>query len=226
MRAWWLISGSLVLGFALGAGFTLRIKNAEKEPVSSVHNLDYYISDESFSEVHNAKAVLAGLSRKFLVELRSSAWVEARESRRKQSRSGENLSPTASLILALENGIQEFKGTEQELGLIPDLLRALKANGQFGRWLEIYLAALYTHPTDELVLTFARDALQIGIRTGRQEDVVNALRHVCSIPLEFASKAGLQSTMRRLFPYPSIAHHEHSSHEMLVENPEKLSIIR
>src|SRR5262245_30165915 len=204
MRTLWLVSGSLVLGFVFGAVITYRIRNVDREPVSAVHNLDYYITDESFSEVHNARGVLAGLSRKFLTELRSRAWMESQDKRPKQNRSGENLSSASGLIAALEHGIEEFKGTEHELSLIPDLLRALKANGQFELWTEIYLSTLYTHPTDDLVLTFAREAIQMGARTGRQEDVVNALRHVCSIPIEFPSKGRLQSAVLKILPRPSM----------------------
>jgi hypothetical protein len=208
MRTLWLVSGSLVLGFALGAGFTFRIKDVERETVSAVHNLDYFITDESFSEVHNARAMLAGLSRKFLTELRSRAWMESQDNNPKQNRSAENLSSASGLIVALEHGIEEFKGTEHELSLIPDLLRALKANGQFERWLEIYLATLYTHPTADLVVTFAREAVQMGTRAGRQEDVINGLRHVCSIPIEFPSKVNLQAAVLKLFPRPSVVQEE------------------
>src|SRR5678810_764221 len=97
MRTLWLVSGSLVLGFALGAGFIYRIKDVEKEPVSAVHNLEYFVTDESFSEVHNARAALAGLSRKFLTELRSRAWMEAQDNR--QTRSREKPSPASGCLL-------------------------------------------------------------------------------------------------------------------------------
>jgi hypothetical protein len=63
---------------------------------------------------------------------------------------------------------------------------------------------LYTHPTEDLVLSFAREAVQMGTRTGRQEDVINALQHVCSIPIEFPSKTSLQSAVLKLFPRPSV----------------------
>ena len=214
MRTLWLVSGSLVLGCVLGALITYRIKNVDREPVSTVHNLEYYITEESFSEVHNARGVLAGLSRKFLTELRSRAWMESQDNRPKQNRSAENLSSASGLVTALEHGIEEFKGTEHELSLIPDLLRALKANRQFERWLEIYLGTLYTHPTDDLVLTFARDALQMGALTGRQDDVVGALRHVCSIPIEFPSKLRLQSAVLKLVPRPSVVQEKKESNKI------------
>jgi len=201
MRTLWLVAGSLVLGFALGAGLTYQIRNAETESLTGIRSVDYFISDESFSEVHNAKAVLAGLSKKFLTELRSSEW-------NKQRAHGKRMSSGTSLILALENGIDEFRGTEHEMSLIPDLLRALKSEEQYDRWLHTYLTTLYTHPTDELVVKFAREAVEMGRRTGQQEEVADALRHVCSIPMEFPSKKDLHSTVLQLLPVPNIVQNE------------------
>jgi len=132
---------------------------------------------------------------------------------------------SSGLILALENGIEEFKGTEHELRLIPDLLRALKSNGLFERWLQIYLGTLYTHPTDELVLTFARDAVHMGARTGREDEVMIALQHVCSIPLEFPGKIDLQSTVLQIRPRPSVVKNQHSFHDFLTSNPQNDSSI-
>ncbi len=222
MKTCWLISGAFVLGLVIGTGFTYRIKKAENEPLSSVRNLDYFISDDSFSEVHNAKAVLTGLSRKFLTELRSRAWIEAQENRADPHNPGKNTVSAPGLILALERGIDEFKGTEHELRLIPDLLRALKANGLRDRWLEIYLTALYTHPTDEVVLTFAREAVQMGTRTGRQDEVADALRHVCTIPITFPSKSDLQSKVLQLLPRPSVVQKEDLLKDWIVAKRQKL----
>src|SRR5689334_17311887 len=76
MRKLSLSLGLLLVGLVVGTNFGYHLVNTEKFPVSTVHNLDYFVSDESFSEVHNAKAVLAGLSRRFLTELRIKGWVD------------------------------------------------------------------------------------------------------------------------------------------------------
>jgi hypothetical protein len=218
MRTLWLVAGSLLLGFVLGAGLTYQIKNAQTEPLTRVRGVDYFVTDESFSEVHNAKAVLAGLSRRFLTELRVSAWA-------KQGTHGMKMSSGTTLIQALEHGIDEFRGTENELSLIPDLLRALKSEDQCDRWLQTYLTLLYTHPTDELVVKFARDAVQMGNRTGRQIEVAAALRHVCNIPMEFPSKKDLHSMVLQLLPVPNIVSAD-SYEKLVAANPRKLSTLQ
>jgi len=96
----------------------------------------------------------------------------------------------------------------------------LKAHGLYERWLEAYLAALYTHPTDGLVLTFAREALQMGAAHWPEDDVVNALHHVCSIPIDFPTKTNLQTTVLQLRPRPTVADLEGSDNQLLAGKPE------
>ena len=91
MRTLWLVAGLLLLGFVLQAGLTYQMKTLKMEPLTRVRGVDYFVTDESFSEVHNAKAVLAGLSRRFLTELRVSAWV-------KQGTHGKKMSSGTTLI--------------------------------------------------------------------------------------------------------------------------------
>ena len=123
MRTLCLISCSLIVGLVIGASLVFRMKSPEKETVSLIHNVDYFISDESFSDVHNTKATLNALAKRFLTELRSSSWLQAQQGRT-NSNARPNLSSAAGLIPALERGIQEFRGSEHEWQLTSDLLRA------------------------------------------------------------------------------------------------------
>jgi hypothetical protein len=50
---------------------------------------------------------------------------------------------------------------------------------------------LYRHPTHPLVGRGAERALRIGRVTGREDEVLDAFRHVSSIPLEFDVKREL-----------------------------------
>jgi len=102
-------------GLVVGIRCAYHIKNVEKDTVSLIHNVDYFISDESFSEVHNAKALLAGLSRRFLTELRSRAWLETQNNRTKQAILHKCFPLPLVLISALEHWIEEFRGTEHEI---------------------------------------------------------------------------------------------------------------
>ncbi len=61
--------GLVLAGLLAGGIFGYHLKTAAFEPLPSVPELDYFVADDSFSEIQNAKATLAGLSDRLLTEL-------------------------------------------------------------------------------------------------------------------------------------------------------------
>lgn len=64
----------------------------------------------------------------------------------------------------------------------------LKREGNYHRWLDVYLAALYAHPTNPLVGDFALRALDLSQRCRRETEVRRAFQFVQDMPLDFEAK--------------------------------------
>jgi len=166
--------------------------------------LDYLTCPESFSRITNTKNTLQGLYLRFLSEVQNKRLADRFPvSSRAASRQISEVH-LESAIRDLERGTQEFAGTEQELYCAQDLLRALKAARRFDRWIEVYLKALYEHPTHPLVACFAKDAIAFGIAAGRAEDVLAGLRHLSAIPLGFEGKARVQAILTEVKRRPEL----------------------
>jgi hypothetical protein len=195
--------GLMLAGLLVGGIFGYHFKTFEFVPLSSVPELDYFVADDSFSEIQNAKATLTGLSARFLTELQIYRYVQlnAREGKPKAVNS-HCLAYGGQMIAQLERGIEEFSGTEEELTLTRDLLRVLRADGRYDQWLRTYLCLVYTHPTNSLVGSCAGEAIEIGERLGRRQEVIDGLEHVISIPLDFQNKIRLQTALLQTSPTP------------------------
>ena len=184
--------------FVSGAILGKHQRDPETESLSGIPTLDYFIVDQSFSEIKNSKAVLAGLAARFREEFQVQRCMQFEATTSTiatcTARLG-NLPYPDRMIQELESEISEFSGTDEELALTGDLLRVLRTDGLYDRWLRSYLTALYAHPTNRIVAAYAHDAMTIAQRVGRQTEVVNALRLVNSIPLDFASKSQVQNLL-------------------------------
>jgi hypothetical protein len=101
----------------------------------------------------------------------------------------------AGIIRDLQSEMHDFEGTDEELDLAEDLLRALKQAEQTDRWVDVYLKALYEHPTHRIVALFADQALLIGKEAGREEEVIAGLTHVSSIPRNFQGKDKVEAVL-------------------------------
>ena len=180
------------LGLAAVVGYLLGTAGQKETSMLAVQQrvpFEFYLNEDSFSEIENTKAKLEALAVEFLTDLRL-------------RHDGSILGPAASehknpsyavqaekARAELQNGIQQFKGTEQEMSLTQELLLLLKRQKLLDRWMDVYLGALYAHPTDALIGRYAKDAVTIGEAVGRQEDLMNAfdvLRR--RIPLDFPAK--------------------------------------
>lgn len=181
-------------------------------PADATVALEYLVSSESFSEIEQARSVLDALANRYVVQARM---LIARASSAGQN-AHENRPPTANrpvraAIAALEEAIAEFDGTGQELQLLPTLLNALKRERLHDRWIEVYLNALYHHPTHRVVGNLAEEALLLGWAVGREEEVIAALRHVSAIPLRFVSGSPVEcdlASQNTKFPSPGLDHEQ------------------
>ncbi len=181
-----------------GGGFYLRGLHEERSLAlpTSLPELDHYIDEQSFCEVSNAKALLHALSTRYLAEVGIRRNLDRFQSSSRTLVSSvvreEHLS---SAIDELSKGVETFKGTGQELEVVADLLRALKSARAYDRWVDVYLQALYEHPTHEVVGDFASYAVSMGQATGRLSEVVMGFRHLCNIPIDFATRQRIQKLL-------------------------------
>jgi hypothetical protein len=147
--------------------------------------LEYYITEKSFSEVENAKSSLEGLCWRFRTAVRAKR-VTDRTLRAGTSEGTGALEPHLDRAISeLEEGMQEFSGTDQEVEVGADLLLAMKTSRQFERWTELYLRLLYSRPTHPIIAGLTNEAVAIAERCGRQESLRAALEHLRGIPAEF-----------------------------------------
>src|SRR5581483_8586387 len=198
--------GCLLVGLLSGGIIGHRIKAREVESLSSIPSLDYFTADESFSEIENAKAVLAGLAGRFLTVIQTERCLQLRNSvPGSGTMASSSLPYPDQLINQLELGFEQFRGTEGELILAHNLLSALRSNALYERWLRTYLTLLYAHPTDELVVAHAEEAIAIGARLGREKEVLDGLRHLDEMPPAFQNKTEGHTTLIQLQENPSVA---------------------
>jgi hypothetical protein len=161
-----------VVGYITGArhsGSDLILPVQQKIP------LECYLNERSFSEIENATANLEALAVQFLTELRS---------RHDASALGNSTNVflgnplyrvnVSGAIQELQDGIEQFKGTDQELLLVRELLSLLKREKELDRWMDVYLATLYEHPSHSVIRSAGRDAGWISEAAGRQYDLANA----------------------------------------------------
>lgn len=155
--------------------------------------LNQLVAADSFSEVAQARAVLGALADRYV----EYAQMMITRDRTNLPVTHESHDPAGrrsrlAAIQVLEEAVAEFEGTGEELQLLPTLLHALKRAELHDRWLDVYLKALYEHPTHKLIGRLAAEAVLIGQTTCREAEVTAALRHVTAIPLEFESKAPIE----------------------------------
>ncbi len=190
----------LTLGLMLASGwggYWLRgyqVEAASVLPVGSLPRLEYLSSPESFSRIVNTRSALEALC----VRVRLEA-----EHRLVKIAPGSNSAPPAAslelaaLISELQRGVNEFEGPDQALALAQDLLMALKTANRFDLWTDLYLKALYEHPTNALVARFATDAVEMARKAGREKDVLSGFSHVDEIPFEFGGKDRIRAALFR-----------------------------
>jgi hypothetical protein len=177
----WVTRGILLgTGLAAGAALGYFIGVTRHEPDASLGvnqkvPLEAYFSEQSFSEIENTKARLKALGLEFISDVRS---------RHDQAGAGTTSGPfrrnpayaldPAGAIEELEWGLEQFRGTEQEMYLTQELLCVLKKQKLEDRWLDVYLTALYSHPADPLIARFTKDAKLMSQARQRQPELTAA----------------------------------------------------
>ncbi len=184
-------------------GYLLRAQKTDGSLVLSVKDVvreEYLAPPDSFSRVKNTRNALEALSARLGVGI-----IEGIVAYDRLPRSSESEKRKATLVLeraiqTAETAVQEFEGTEQQLEITQTLLRALQMAGRYDRWTEVYLKALYEHPTHLVVSRFARDAVKNSELAGQRERVVEALSYLNAFPAQFAGRAEIEAALNSANP--------------------------
>ena len=184
------------VGYYVGV---MRETSATNMPRGATVPLDYLASAKSFSEVEHAKAVLDALAVRY-VEKAQGLITQEIMSRNPSFgiRQSSSERPILAAINLLDEVIPEFKGTGEELQLVQPLLYALKQERFYDRWLDVYLDALYRHPTHETVSSLSEEAVVISQAVGRERELTTGLRYVSGIPLHFPTKSRIENSLVRV----------------------------
>lgn len=162
-------------------------------PKDATVALNYRVTADSFSEVAQARAVLDALADRYVEDAQM---MIVRDGMKRPAIHEDQGASTerwlSAAIRMLEEAVVEFEGSSEELQLLPTLLGALKREQRPDRWLDVYLQALYEHPTHQVIGRLAQEALMVGRNVGREAEVTTALRFVTAIPLEFDSKSRVE----------------------------------
>jgi GNAT superfamily N-acetyltransferase len=182
-------------GYYVGA---MREPSAIHMPRGATVGLDYLVAEKSFSEVEHARAVLEALAARYVENAQG---LIAQELMSRTANFGIEPSrserPIVAAIKMLDEAIPEFRGTGVELRLLEPLLYALKQEGFYDRWLDVYLDALYRHPTDEGVMSLAEEAVAISQGVGRERELTAGLRYVSGIPADFLTESRIEHRLGR-----------------------------
>jgi hypothetical protein len=191
-----LIGAVILILIGGGGGYWLRAQRTGEVSLAeaaSIPSLDYLIGPESFSKIKNARSCLQGLCTRLRLQVESRRFfAEHLPGRPAGSKQSAELHADGA-IRDLELGVQEFEGTGEESSCAQDLFSELKRAGRFDRCVEVYLKALYEHPTHPFVARFAEDAMAVARCAGREEEVLAGLRHLSAIPLNFEGKNAVEA---------------------------------
>lgn len=184
---------ALTSGFALGAWYGDRHRTTIYLGTSQIPSAEYYSVENSFSDVQNARDELAGLSERYIAELRAQASAEL-------APAINPITVKARVIRDLQRALRELRGTPGEWVIAEELLRALRSSGQEERWLDLYLTAVYRAPTEPMIGRLAAQARGAARACGRQGELVRAWQQVAANRLEFASKQQVMIMLREIQP--------------------------
>jgi hypothetical protein len=187
-----------IVALAAKLGFISGVARQDSRSVLKVEQmpgLETYVTAKSFSEVENDKANFQALAEQWLTDLRiRHSTLPSGSTAKSRSDPMYALNPEAA-IQELERGIKEFQGTGQEWLLVQELLRLLKKEKSYDHWLDVYLQALYQHPTGAEVARFADEAVRISKLLGREHELFNGLEHLSQIPFDFPARQQAQATL-------------------------------
>lgn len=194
------------IGYYVGV---MRESSDAPMPRGTTVALDYLVSAQSFSEVEHARAVLDALATRYA---QNAERLIVREYMSRHPNFGVRLSnserPTVAAINLLEEALPEFRGTEAELQLLQPFLYALKAERFYDRWLDVYLEALYRHPTHKWVSSLSEEAVVISQAVGREKEVAAGLWYLTRVPQNISTKSRIEDSLVRANTRITGEHHE------------------
>lgn len=197
-RAWLVVLASVsasaisaVIGFYVCA---LHVEWTTQGAARDVPPFDHFLREASFSGIDNARDELQGEASRFVVSLgipRARAPVTPRGPARTVGTGSGSASAMDTVVLQLRDGIERFRGTEQEIFLVQHLLWTLRSQSALDAWLDAYLDAAYRHPTDPFVARNAGEAWNHARTTHRVDEVLRAFRHLQAIPFEHPARSAI-----------------------------------
>lgn len=191
------------VGYYVGV---MRETSATHMSRGAMVGVDQLASAKSFSEVEQARAVLEALATRYVEDaqglitqelLSRNANFEVRQSSSER--------PMVAAIKLLDEALPEFQGTGVELRLLQPLLYALKQERLYDRWLDVYLDALYRHPTHEVVSSLAEEAVAVSQAVGRERELTAGLWYLAGIPVNFPAKSRIENSLVRVRANAQIA---------------------
>jgi hypothetical protein len=198
------------IGYYTGA---MRETSATHLPRGATAELDYLGSAKSFSEVEQARVVLDALAARYAEKAQT---LITQEIMSRNANFGIHQStserPMLAAIKLLDEVIPEFKGTGEELQLVQPLLYALKQEGCYDRWLDVYLDALYRHPTHELLNSLAEEAVVISQAAGREKELRYGLSYVSGISQNSLARSRIEHSSVRAHAKTRITDENHECH--------------
>jgi hypothetical protein len=160
-----------------------------------VPSIETLLPEQSFSEVRNTRGTLQALASEMLTEVQVQFLIPGtRDQLRTWPAQPKGHPDAARAIAQLGRGVAEFKGTEQEHRFTVELLWRLKHEERYDRWLDVYLKALYQHPTQPFVTRLLKDAAPISLAVGRWDELTAAVYFMEQIPTEYWPPEVLYST--------------------------------
>jgi hypothetical protein len=167
------------LGLAGWIGYWFGANRGSSEVYMSAQRkvpFQAFLLGQSFSEIDNTKAKLKALSSEFLsdVEARHHAGPASSFTNLPRHNPLYAVHPEQA-VTELEQGIAQFQSNEAEMMVVQELLRLLKREKMGDHWLDVYLAALYRHPADPLIVRYAKEAVAISYDRQRQKELSEAL---------------------------------------------------
>ena len=143
---------------------------------NEIPSLDILLVENSFSEIKNSKALLEASAKQLIMGTWNQAHSEKYLDKSQLSNKIDSSIKLESAIRRLEDGIQEYVGTEEKLLITKNLLVLLWENEMLDRWLDLYLQTLNEDSIHQYLSSWANRALECGKKLGREREVVTTFQ--------------------------------------------------
>jgi len=186
-----------------GGGYLVRAQRTDGSLVLSLNDavqLEHLASQDTFSRVRNTRNTLDALSARSAIEIMDALRAHGQLPKNNDLERTKAREALEHIINAAEEAVQEFEGTAQQLQVTQSLLLALQRAERFDRWTEVYLKALYEHPSHPFVTRLANDAIKNSKRAGQQDRVFEALSILNAFGPTLEGKAHIEAALNAANP--------------------------